>query len=356
VNVQSKKLLLKLLFTSSIFLLVFLSCLIVSATTYAMLWGDDWLPELKFGAYNTYIKFETPPSLYCDKLGVDDPVKNTRWYFYNAWMDNGTYSGWWWITVKNCNITITKWFKRFGQFEFIAEGSGTANITLYSPTKPEYVYFDNVAQTEGANWTYSIATDVLMITPTLSSGTTKTILITYISVYNPDFVDIITNAFEYFDLTDFIDSVFDMINIYADYLTISLTYIQGYIVPIFTLFANTAGWILDWFAKIVNAYIQIASTVKAILDGTASITTTWGNVWKYIELSKWEDAIPYFILIAWLVSIDNRAKKTGMGWMSVFMSDINNIISVLSFIYNLAFNVVNTVIDLVFKFLSAIPI
>jgi len=106
----------------------------------------------------------------------------------------------------------------------------------------------------------------------------------------------------------------------------------------------------------VDIYVQVASTVKAILDGTATITTVWGNIWQYIELSKWEDAIPIFIFIAWLVSIDDRARKTGMGWMYVFVSDINQMISILSFIYNMAFTIFNTVLDLVFKLLGAVPI
>jgi len=182
----------------------------------------------------------------------------------------------------------------------------------------------------------------------------------YIYVYSETPIDVFAEAinsiFSYFGVSNFITSAFDVINIYADYITDSISYMQDYIVPIFTLFANTVGWILDWFSKMVNIYVQVASTVKAILDGTATITTVWGDVWKYIELSKWEDAIPIFIFISWLVSIDERARKTGMGWMSVFMSDINNIISVLSFIYNMAFMVFNTVLDLVFKLLGAVPI
>jgi len=41
--------------------------------------------------------------------------------------------------------------------------------------------------------------------------------------------------------------------------------------------------------------------------------------------------------------------------MAVFMSDISTIIAVLSFIFNLAMQVINTVVDYVFRFFQAIP-
>jgi len=62
------------------------------------------------------------------------------------------------------------------------------------------------------------------------------------------------------------------------------------------------------------------------------------------------------MLISWWASIDDRARRTGAGWMAVFLSDINAIISILSFIYSLTLGVINIVIDLVFRFLSAIPV
>jgi hypothetical protein len=323
--------------------------------TYNFLWGDDWIPELRFNAYDTYIKFETPPFLYCDKIGYDS-LNNTEIWFYNSYMDEGATADWWWISVQGCNITITKWYKRYGQFEFIASGDGAATITLYSITKPDSVYFDEVAQTEGDTWTYDAIAYILTITPTLTLGVTETIKVSYVSAYNPDFVTIIDNAFEYFNITDVIDNIFNVLNTYTAYFTTSISYVQSYIVPVFTLFAKTVTFILDWFSRVVNMFIRVATTVKDILDGTASIKTAWDNVWKYLELKKWQDAIPLFMLISWWASIDDRARRTGAGWMAVFIGDINAIISILSFIYSLTLGVINLVIDLVFRFLSAIPV
>jgi len=113
-------------------------------------------------------------------------------------------------------------------------------------------------------------------------------------------------------------------------------------------------FILDWFGRVVSTFLNIASIVKGILDGTHDVTTGLGNIWTFINLSTWIDAVPILMLIAWFVSLDERGKRTG-NWMAVFMSDISTIIAVLSFIFNLAMQVINTVVDYVFRFFQAIP-
>jgi len=137
-------------------------CLLVSAVSYAMLWGSGWQPKFKIAAYDTYVQFASP--IYCDRIGYDSVTSNPKVYFYNIKMD-GSVSGWFWVSAKNCNVTITKFFKD-NKLEFTVAGSGSGTISLYSPKKPQYVTVDGV---ESNSWSYDENAKVLTLTLSLSN-------------------------------------------------------------------------------------------------------------------------------------------------------------------------------------------
>ena len=167
---------------------------------------------------------------------------------------------------------------------------------------------------------------------------------------------IIDSAFNFFHIPHFTETAKQMIATYANYFSVSVTYVTTTITPIFNFFADTALFILTWFTRVVNTYLQIASIVKGILDGTYSITTGVGSVWEFINIENWMDFIPLIMLISWFASVDERARRQGGGWVQIFWGDIQIIISVISFIFDWSMRVISLVIDWIFKFLQALPI
>jgi len=177
VNARHKTCILKLLFALSTFLFVFPTCLIASATTYAMLWGSGWTPKFKFSAYNSYLQFDSP--IYFDKLGYDSVTGNTKVYFYNPYMDGLSLSGWWWIKVTNGNVTITDFFRTDTDWglKFTWTGSGSGTVAFYSGMgefgKPYYIKIDGTVYQEGSHWTWDGSEDAVVISADLSSHTVE---------------------------------------------------------------------------------------------------------------------------------------------------------------------------------------
>jgi len=166
---------------------------------------------------------------------------------------------------------------------------------------------------------------------------------------------IIDSAFNFFGIPFSVEDATTLIQTFGAYMGVSVTYITATIGPIFTVFADSALFILNYFTRVVNLYIQIATIVKGILDGTYTITTGLGNVWVLINLEGWQDFIPIVLLISWFLSVDERAKK-GVSWTQIFWGDISTIIAVISFIFDWSMRVLNFVVDWVFKLINAIPI
>lgn len=124
---------------------IFLSSHLTKAdTTYYWKWSSSQVWKIR--AYNTYVKFSS--SLYCDKIGYDRFPDNSRWYFSNPQMGSGRWSGWWWITVENGDLTVEKFFE---SSRFEAKLVGTSVIVRMLCPKPttidgarSYTYENNI--------------------------------------------------------------------------------------------------------------------------------------------------------------------------------------------------------------------
>lgn len=162
----------------------------------------------------------------------------------------------------------------------------------------------------------------------------------------------LNSVFATFGISNFMTSLTSFVGGIGAYFATSIGYIGAMIITFFTLFANIAMFIITWFGNVVNAFISIGDQVVAILNGTSSVATGVGNIWSFIQIGLWSAFIPFIMIIYWFDSIDRRAKLAGGGWNTFFMGDINNIMSVLSFILDLAWRVVDEVINIVMRFFN----
>lgn len=154
----------------------------------------------------------------------------------------------------------------------------------------------------------------------------------------------------------------NMAVIFFDYMGTSITHYTNLVVSIFEFFAVSATFIISWFVRITNTFITIIKVVNNLFTGTAvvigkttfNIYTGVGNIWTLLDINNWIDAIPIFMIIAWFLSIDNRAKTFG-GWVSIFWGDLQIIISVASFLMDMFMTLINVIIDVAFKLFDRIP-
>jgi hypothetical protein len=125
-----------ILIVSLLFLYLCLSTPPVRAEVYHITNSNTYFHSVDLGATYAYINFDSSilplsfTTLYRDS--------QQRVHFNTTWIKT------------NVNLTVTLWFSN-NWFNYSATG-GTQQ--LYA-SKPEYVYFDNVEQTENTTWSYS---------------------------------------------------------------------------------------------------------------------------------------------------------------------------------------------------------
>lgn len=168
---------------------------------------------------------------------------------------------------------------------------------------------------------------------------------------------VLDSVFGAFGVSNFTTSLTSFLGGIATYFATSITYIGELIVAFFTLFASIGIFLIEWIGGFINAIISIGNGVVNILTGNGVLTETFSvevlsQTWEVVATLISTGAMFIFLAIYWFDSIDNRAKTTGQGWMGIFMSDINNLISVFSFLLDLAWRIVSTVIDLSMRFIN----
>lgn len=193
----------------------------------------------------------------------------------------------------------------------------------------------------------SIVERLNAIANTLSSAFTNAARLT---------VDQIGDIFDIFGASDFINDITTFSNTLGSYFATAVSYLVDLVVDIFTLFADIAITIITWFGNTVTTLGTIFDYMWGILDGTYAYTEGAVTAFEYLgefwETSGVPTLVSLVMIVFWFNSIDQRAKRFGGGWMSFFMGDINSIMSVLSFILDISWRIVNTLIDLATRFIT----
>lgn len=169
--------------------------------------------------------------------------------------------------------------------------------------------------------------------------------------------DVVDTVFSSLGVQDFTSSITSSISSIGDYFATAFSYITSLIVTFFTLLASIGMFIITWFGYFVNAILSIGTGITNLLSGKSVPLGGFqievlGQFWTAIATLITSGGLFIILVVYWFDSLDKRAKQTGGGWMSIFMSDIQSMISVFSFILDLAFRVVNFVIDTTMRFIN----
>lgn len=165
---------------------------------------------------------------------------------------------------------------------------------------------------------------------------------------------VLDSAANFFGVNDFSASISSFLGAIGSYFANSVAYIVGLITSFFTLFSNTVMFIVTWFGYVIDMFVRISTIVVDILSGAGDVATGFGNIFESFNIGELvvSGFIPLILIVAWFQSIDDRARRLGGGWMSYFMSDIQSMISVFSFIIDLSWRIFGTVIDYTMRFLN----
>ena len=169
------------------------------------------------------------------------------------------------------------------------------------------------------------------------------------------FIGFLDTLFTFAGWNNGFSQILSMISDFLTYMVTGLVWVATMLLATFGFFTSTLTWVLGMFVSVVNVFLQIASIVVGIIRGTYSLTTGLGDIVSYINLDM--TFVSLVILLSWWLSIDSRAKK-GIygGWMTIFISDLQSLMNLLSFVFDIIMRIASFVVDTVFYIIEAIPI
>lgn len=173
-----------------------------------------------------------------------------------------------------------------------------------------------------------------------------------LSSYSSSAVD---DVFDSFGVEDFSTNIATFIGNVGGEFGSAVSVITNLVGSIFDIIAGLGMFIITWTGKIFTSLITLFDTMIDIMDGTNPAVGATQDLFYFLEqLWSLEDMwgfVPTLVLIGWMLSLDNRVKKFGVGWMSLMVTDVQNFMSILSFLMDVAWRIVNVVIDLISRFI-----
>lgn len=130
------------------------------------------------------------------------------------------------------------------------------------------------------------------------------------------------------------------------------------IIPLFEFIGVVFDWAVSFVTGFLDFMIVFIEVIEGIMDGTYGLVEGVSELTEFIEFEGMGTFIFLMVFVTWMGSIDARALRargSGVGWMNIAGKDLTQIMAVSSFIISIFTTVVNLVLNIVGKILSAIP-
>jgi hypothetical protein len=118
------------------------------------------------------------------------------------------------------------------------------------------------------------------------------------------------------------------------------------------------GSVIYWFIAMTNTFLWIFRFIVALVNNTSSstygVSTGLGNLWLVLNVAAWIGIVPILMVIWWIDSLEDRTRKSGMGFLYVLINDIQIITWVIGYITDILFRIMNFVIDMIFRIMYAL--
>lgn len=166
--------------------------------------------------------------------------------------------------------------------------------------------------------------------------------------------ELIDEAFSYFGIVDYMEQITDFITGLSTWFNTSLTRILALITLQFTVITEVYGFFFYWAGAMIGIVLDFSEWYQSILTDTATFTHGLGDIWNLTGYDSWAPAVPLFLFLYWLCSLESRGEQTVGGIFQVVIYDINTAINLISYFSGIFIFVANTVIDRAYGLISAI--
>ncbi|MBA7493564.1 hypothetical protein ES702_04123 [subsurface metagenome] len=162
----------------------------------------------------------------------------------------------------------------------------------------------------------------------------------------------------YFGYPTFFSDVLSLISTLGKTFTASINYMIAIVEPIFLVMSVGITFVLGMLLSVINTLIALGTIMADIITGVSDYTTGFGDLMALFDNlgpEFWLNFIPLILVIYWFDSIDKRSERQG-GWMQIFFGDLNSIMSVLSFAFDMVYKSLTLFMQGLFWVIDAIPI
>ena len=114
-------------------------------------------------------------------------------------------------------------------------------------------------------------------------------------------------------------------------------------------------FILQWGISVGLIVMQITGAVVSIFNGTGmvingityGVPTGLGNIWNYFNGGSLFAIMPIFIIVWWMMSLDDRVKTTGQNHFAIAIGDIQTAFGLISIMTWFAMTIYSTIFGIV---------
>jgi hypothetical protein len=215
--------------------------------------------------------------------------------------------------------------------------AGGGEFRVYTPAKAPL----NV--TGATSWVYNGLYTVVVMPPGSIDVYLHFTTDNQITYYIPEWL---MNAFGFLTgLTNVVGNMIALLKVFTIYLTTSIANVTTFIGSIMTFIFFFAGGVIYWFGSISSAVINVINVAGALVDGTSSAFNGVGNLWTYFGFTQWLPAIPIFLIVFWLISLDDRTTKGGRGYIELAIADLQIVSYIVGEVWGWLYLVINFVFN-----------
>ena len=141
---------------------------------------------------------------------------------------------------------------------------------------------------------------------------------------------------------------------FTTYFFTSVTSVVSLITQVMTLVIFASGSIIFWVTQFTATFINVFTEIGDIFDGTSVLVTGVGDMWVYFGFSQWLPVLPIFLIVFWLISLDDRTSKGGRGYFELAVGDLQIVSYLVGEVWNWTYLIINFVFNTAMTFMGII--
>ena len=164
--------------------------------------------------------------------------------------------------------------------------------------------------------------------------------------------DTIIDAFNTYGMA--FSSVTNIISGLAGFFTSAAANMLSFLIQMITMVSFVYGSVIFWLIRFASFFIYFFTLFGDMLAGGGALATELGDIWAYIGFVTWVDAVPVFVVIYWMYTLEDRSRKSGRGLLDLMISDLQVTLYLLGVVWEWTSTVFNVTLNLLMSFAGLI--